>query len=51
MVKTVGWGVGLLRNVVAVIVFTEMEGETIRIMHLAELLNAGSATDAQASEP
>ena len=27
------------------------QGETIRIMHLAELLNAGSATDAQASEP
>jgi L-lactate dehydrogenase complex protein LldE len=26
-------------------------GETIRIMHLAELLNAGNATDAQASEP
>jgi L-lactate dehydrogenase complex protein LldE len=27
------------------------QGETIRIMHLAELLNAGSATNAQASEP
>ena len=27
------------------------QGETIRIMHLAELLNAGSATDVQASEP
>ena len=27
------------------------QGETIRIMHLAELLNAGSATDAQASAP
>ena len=25
-------------------------GKTIRIMHLAELLNAGNATDAQASE-